>query len=321
MTKNGLPTHLPFSSALVTGASGLLGSNFLLTAAKEYPGIKWLGVSKTHSMQIPGTNHVRCDLADELSLLRLLDKVQPSVIFHFAAPTNVDWCQEHPHEAHQQIELVSARIAAWCQAARAKLVHMSTDSVFDGRRGNYTEDDSPHPLNVYASCKLKAERAIANTLEDYLIARGNIFGWNVQDKVSIAEWFLHKFATDGQAPGFTDSIFAPLLVNTLTSYLISMVALGLRGTWHAACAKPLSKYEFGLLLAQHEGLRSASVLPTLSIKAHFKGPRPLNSSLTASRLEQRLGHAMPSIEDEITSFFDLRSSGFRDKLSKTIIKA
>lgn len=321
MIKQSFQTRLPFSSALVTGASGLLGSNFLLTAARKYPGIKWLGVSKIHAMQIPGANHVRCDLADELSLLRLLDKVQPGIIFHFAAPTNVDWCEEHPHETHQQIKLVSARMAAWCQAGRSKLVYLSTDSVFDGRTGHYTEDDPPHPLNVYASCKLMAERAVANAVEDHLIVRGNIFGWNAQEKVSIAEWFLHKFATEGQAPGFTDSIFAPLLVNTLTSYLISMVALGLRGTWHAACAKPLSKYEFGLLLAHHEGLRSASVRPTLSIAARFKGPRPLNSSLNASRLEQRFGHAMSSIEDEITSFFDLRSSGFRDNLSKTIIKA
>src|SRR5206468_3889008 len=106
------------------------------------------------------------------------------------------------------------------------------DSVFDGRRGKYSETDQPAPLNVYARSKWQAEQKVAERYPAAVIARVNIYGWNAQEKLSLAEWFLRRFAEAEYVPGFTDVIFCPILVNDLASVLLQMLERGLNGLYH-----------------------------------------------------------------------------------------
>ena len=113
-----------------------------------------------------------------------------------------------------------------------KIVYISTDSVFDGARGGYREQDEPHPLNVYAKSKLAGEKAVAALCDNPLIVRTNIFGWNVQPRLTLAEWVIQSLSEGGRIPGFTDIIFSPLLVNDLARLVGDMLNGGLKGIYH-----------------------------------------------------------------------------------------
>lgn len=271
-------------------------------------------------MQIAGVRSANIDLTDLKAAWRLLDSCEPQVIFHFAAPTSVDWCEKHPDQANEEIVDVAANLANWCRTRQATLVYMSTDSVFEGLRGSYTEEDAPAPVNVYARCKLAAETAVRDTLPAHIIVRANIFGWNAQDKMSLAEWFLSSAKSCQTVIGFTDVIFTPLSVNSLAKFMINMVEEKITGTWHAACSRPISKYEFGSMLFERGGCDAAKLIPNLSVNAPFHCLRPLNTSLIATPLSKRLGLNMPTIESEIDKMFNFQETGRLRALKSSIME-
>ena len=103
--------------------------------------------------------------------------------------------------------MVPAAIAAICSRSEPRLLYISTDSVFDGGRGNYSETDTPGPVNAYAKTKLHGEREVLRQNPTALIARVNFYGWNAQEKHSLAEWLLQQFTLGKLVPGFSDVFF------------------------------------------------------------------------------------------------------------------
>jgi dTDP-4-dehydrorhamnose reductase len=190
---------------VVTGASGLLGANLLLTASRL--GYEGAGITHRHMLRIPGVTVLSANLADEAVARKLISELKPTSIIHCAAATNVDWCEDHPQEAERINVDASRWLAEIACQLQAHFVYISTDSVFDGERGDYREEDEPAPVNVYAQTKLLGERAVLGINPAALVARVNIYGWNVQNKLSLAEWILAQLRAGEVVPGFTDVFF------------------------------------------------------------------------------------------------------------------
>ncbi|GAJ11079.1 unnamed protein product, partial [marine sediment metagenome] len=115
--------------------------------------------------------------------------------------------------------IASTFIARQAEQTGAHLIHISTDSVFDGTRGNYNEKDIPNPVNVYAKTKLEAEQKVMSILPAACIVRTVIYGWNYQNKFSLAEWIIHKLSHREKLRAFKDVLFSPILVNDLAEIL------------------------------------------------------------------------------------------------------
>lgn len=292
----------------------MLGANFALRTSDVF---RLTGIYNRHGIQIPSVRCLRANLTDRAACHELLGSTSPSLIFHFAALTQVDWCEDHPEETRLTNYDATAHLAEWAGKNGCLLVYLSTDSVFDGVRGNYRESDVPRPINTYARTKLEGEQAVRDLAPEHLIVRANLFGWNAQPKVSLAEWVLDRYERGEGVPGFTDSVFAPLLVNTLSDWILDMVNTGLRGTWHLASAAPMSKYEFARELGQRFGYDPEHCIPTCSTAAKFRAARPRNTALDASRLAAYLGRCLPSLVAEIDRFKALKESGFRATLKQT----
>lgn len=174
---------------------------------------------------------ISADFSDCNALQAAIVRAKPEACFHFAACTDLALCEREPALADSVNVQVTRQIARACSQVNARMVYMSTDSVFDGMTGGYSEDDSPQPLNVYAKTKWKGEGEARSASPDHLVVRGNLFG-TVRGKSSglkLYDWALHSLATQTPVTGFTDVVFNPLSVDSLSLILGKMVMARLKG--------------------------------------------------------------------------------------------
>lgn len=288
------------SAILITGASGLLGSAIVTRALETNREV--VGICYRHPIRIAGAEIRAIDLTDALAIRNLIADLRPSAIIHCAAATNVDWCEDHPEAAAELNVAVSARLAQLATETNARLVHISTDSIFDGNKGNYCETDEPLPLNTYARTKLQAEREVLQYCPSALMARVNFYGWNVQKRLSLAEWVLDQLSKDTPVPGFTDVFFCPLLANDLAEILLAMLDRGLSGIYHVVGSERVSKYEFAVRLATRFGFDPAQVTPSSIANAPLRAPRPRDTSLCTAKISKALDRAMPNVDIGLEKF-------------------
>jgi dTDP-4-dehydrorhamnose reductase len=297
---------------LVTGASGLLGASLVSLARKQ--GRKVVGLYHRHPVGIDGVKLLAADLTDESETRRIFQELRPASVVHCAAATNVDWCEDHPDEAHRINVTVPSVIASITSQRDTHLLYVSTDSVFDGVRGNYAETDMPGPVNVYAKTKLQGESEVLRQNPTALIARINLYGWNAQNKDSLAEWILKQLTRGGQVPGFSDVVFCPALADDLAEVMLASLDLNLAGVYHVAGSEPVSKYEFARRVASTFGFDPGQVVPTRIADAKLKAPRPRNTSLNTGKICAALGRPMPDVEAGLRRFAEMGASRYADRI-------
>jgi dTDP-4-dehydrorhamnose reductase len=301
---------------LVTGASGLLGASVILLAREQ--GREVVGLYNRHPVQVEGVKSLGADLAEPAEIRRIFLKFKPSIVVHCAAATNVDWCEGHPDEAHRINAKMPAAIAEMAAQSDARLLYVSTDSVFDGERGNYAETDTPSPVNVYAKTKLQGEREVLGQNPEALIARVSLYGWNAQNKESLAEWILKQLTLGNVVPGFSDVHFCPALANDVGETLLALLDQNLTGLYHVVGSERVSKYEFARRVALIFGFDPAKVLPTRLADAKLKARRPQDSSLNTGKICGALGRPMPDVETGLRKFAQLRESGYVDRIKSQL---
>jgi len=302
---------------VVTGASGLLGVS-VLTLARSL-GCEVVGICHRHLIRVPGTRICRADLTDHKAVRSLFSSLQPESIIHCAAATGVDWCEDHPALAEQVNVQASSFLAEIAQERNARFVYISTDSVFDGKRGNYSETDQPDPVSVYAKSKLGGEQEVLRRHSSPLIVRVTIYGWNAQAKQSFAEWVLDEIAAGRQMLGFSDVYFCPLLANDLADLLLAMLDRGLGGIYHVVSSERISKYEFAQRVAAIFNLGADRVAPMSIRTANLRAPRPADPSLNTDKICAALGRAMPDIDTGLRRFRELHESGYRNQLKSFLV--
>jgi len=297
---------------LVTGASGLLGSNFITTANKRYENI--IAIYNQHPINIPGTISLEADISDEIIVDEIFSSFKPKWVIHCAALTNVDWCEEHPKEAREFNVDVPRNLARNARLIGSKFIYISTDAIFDGSIGNYSETDETNPINKYAESKLAGEKAVIEELNSSLVIRTNIYGWNLQNKLSIAEWILFKLESTEIVPGFYDVIFNPILVNDLGEIILNAIDQEIRGIYNIAGSQACSKYEFAQHIANIFGLNNQLIKPISVNDSKLKAVRPKNTSLQTHKICRSLHISIPNIIQGLQRFKALRDSGYSNKL-------
>jgi len=297
---------------LVTGASGLLGASVVATAVRF--GRDVVGLYNRHPVSLNGAHFIAADLRNRVAVEEAFEKFRPSAVIHCAAETNVDWCQEHPEEARVMNVGASRSIAEIAARYGAYFLYVSTDAVFDGARGNYSETDPPAPANLYAQTKLEGEEAVLAAYTDAAIARVTIYGWNVQSKQSLAEWIFEQLRSGNTVAGFTDVVFCPILANDLADILLAMAERKLTGIFHVVGSEAVSKYEFARRMAKVFQFDPAKVMPSQLAQAKLRAPRPRNISLNTGKICAQLGRSMPDVDSGLRRFAQLRAEGYIERL-------
>ncbi len=288
---------------LITGASGLLGSNLAVVAAAEH---QTLGIYHQHPLQIPGVDMMAAELSDPRQATRVIAGFAPDWVVHCAAASEVDRCELDPAWARRLNLEMAKNVAEAAAGVGARLAHISTDAVFDGELGDYRESDEPRPIMIYGETKLAGERAVALAHPEALVLRINLFGWGPGPKRSLAEWFLERLEAGDTCPGFTDIYFSPLLAQHLARALLELLEAGASGLLHLPGHTCLSKYEFGVQLAQEFGLDAARIRPMSVGDAKLTAARPRRLCLNGEKVESVLGRPLPELDSGLRELRESR---------------
>jgi dTDP-4-dehydrorhamnose reductase len=298
----------------VAGASGLLGANFVLAALAR--GLPTAIVIHRCPCSFPGATAVAVDLTQVGAAERLCQSLRPQWVVNCAALTNVDWCEAHAEQAWQVNVEMPRRLAGAARSVGARFVYVSTDAIFDGKVGDYTECDSPAPVNIYARTKWEGENASLEAAPATLVVRTNLFGWNLQDKVSVAEWMVNRLRAGIPVPAFEDVIFSPLLANDLSEVILDLITADAQGIFHVGATDACTKWEFARLLADTFELEESGIQRTSVASAPLRAPRPLNTSLKTEKVSATLGQEMPTVATEVRRFRELEKAGFAAQLKQ-----
>jgi len=298
---------------LITGASGLLGINLAMEASRQHT---VFGTMNSHKLKTSAFTVMETDLLDPGAVERVLDESQPDWVIHCAALANLEACELAPELARQLNTELPKNLAVQCRKGGARLLHISTDAVFDGQRGRYTEGDTPSPPGVYSQTKLAAEIAVAEAYPDAIIARVNLFGWSMGGKRSLAEFFFYNLQAGNPIMGFTDVYFCPLLANDMTDIFIKMLNQGLRGVYHVVSSESMSKYDFGVTIARKFGFDPGLITPKSVTESTLTATRSPNLTLKVDKLIHDLGVIPPKISPALNRFYALYQQSYPQMLKE-----
>ena len=292
---------------LVTGASGLLGLNMALEASQQH---EVFGSVNSNVIQTTAFTVIQSDLTVPGALEKLIDESQPEWVINCAALANLEACEANPALAEKLNSELPEKLANYVAKGGARLVHISTDAVFDGKHGGYTEEDQPNPLSLYARTKLKGEQVVLAANPQAIVARVNLFGWSLSGKRSLAEWFFNNLSAENSIMGFTDVYFCPLLTNDLAKILLKMLDIGAQGLFHIVSSECSSKYDFGVRLARLFDFDETLIRPALVSEAGLAAVRSPNLTLNSDKLNIKLGVSPPDLKAGLEHFHSQYQSGY-----------
>ena len=278
---------MPLPVILVTGAGGLLGP-YLVEAAET--------VGKPVSVARSGGDF-RCDLGDADAVHAVIEDVNPDIVLHAAAMTNVDDCEANPDAAERANHLATANIAT-ALPSRCRLVVYSTIAVYPDTAGPHVEG-SEAPVNVYGKTKLAGERA-ALEKERTLVLRTMLFGPSrTKGRISLSDFVISNLSSGKPITLFSDVKFSPLHLQTMAEITFEAVEAGLTGVYNAGTRDGMTKAEFGGAVAQAFGLSTQTMKTGISTSVPGRAPRARDTRLDSRKLATALGREMPSVAEEI----------------------
>jgi len=290
---------------LITGASGLYGSKLAeLARTKDY--IVYSGYNQHKPAY--GTP-IKFEISDKKSVETAFRKTKPHVVVHAAALTNVDECENNKELAWKTNVDGTRNIIEAAKQHRAFPLLISTDYVFNGKKGLYKETDQTDPINYYGLTKLKAEEQVKELVDQHCIARTSVIYGSTPatGKINFALWLINKLKNNQQAKIVIDKWNSPTLNTNLASMTTEIIERKLTGIFHLSGATRISRLDFAKQIANTFHLNSNLIKPTKPTDFGWKAKRPKDSSLNTTKAQQTLENkplqikqALERLKQEIT---------------------
>lgn len=287
---------------VVTGASGFLGREVCLAALRRGHEVLALGGSRAPT--IPGVAQAKpFDLCAEAALESLILEEFPHAVVHCAAFPTIEACLADPARAQALNAEVPKKLAQLCFHLGAKLVHLSTDTVFDGVAGHYQHTDQPAPLNLYGETKAAAEVEVLRYGREHaaVLRTSPIGGNSPSGDRSLHERLFMSWKTGKPAALFTDEIRQPVEVSNLADVTIELCErANLSGLYHWAGTEALSRHQIGVRIARHFGLDAESLVrPIGRADVPAADSRPRDLSLRLHPLAGKLRTQAQSFDEQL----------------------
>ena len=274
---------------LLLGASGFLGSN--LAFAAEVAGHSIEGVAR-RPIPFLKKSHLVSDLSYIDDLIR---SDSFDAVINCVAIASHEQCDKNPEQARQ---INSVYPGLWSRSAGSVgsgFVQISTDAVFDGLTDKlYQETDSPNPTSTYGKTKLAGERSALSANEESLVIRTNFFGWSPGGSTGVLDFFYSSFRAGAEITGFSDYVVSSLYVGHLVKLLLALIQSGAKGIIHAVSSTPMTKYDFGIAVAEAAGLSTNGMREGKVEDIDHLVPRGRNLGLNTDRIQTILGSQTPS---------------------------
>jgi dTDP-4-dehydrorhamnose reductase len=272
-------------------------------------GVELMRELEGRGYEVFGSDRAQLDITDRERVEQHLAQVDPDVVFNAAAHNQVDVAERDPLAAFQVNALAVRNIALGCRQVNARLVHYSTDYVFDGTAGRpYTEEDTPHPLSAYAVSKLAGELYAQAYLDRPLILRtSGVFGPGGLHTArgNFIELML-RLAAQGKPIRVVEDHFAsPTYAPWLAARSVDLYERNARGVFHVGGGEPVSWFEYARVIFQVAGL-APELRPTNEREYRTEAHRPKFSALSNAKIEKMGLPKMPPLEAVVRDYFARR---------------
>jgi dTDP-4-dehydrorhamnose reductase len=276
---------------LICGANGLLGQKVSLVLSGN-TAYEVLNTSRNRTFVLDDHlfDYTQLDITQKGDVKSLVSSFQPSVIINAAAATDVDWCESHREEAWKTNVLGVEHLVESARKVSAKLIHVSTDYVFDGKHGPYAEDAQPKPLSYYGKAKLAGENSVRTGGISYAIVRTIVvYGTGIGVRDNFALWAIRNLRIGKPIRCADDQVSNPTHVSDLADGIIRIFELDRTGIFHICGRERLSRYEFALRTAEVFGFDPSLIVRMKSADLSQLAPRPLVTGFITQKAEQELG--------------------------------
>lgn len=290
---------------VITGSNGLLGQNLLDLLLKEKENYQVFGFSRGGNRSgREDFTYVNIDITNEVKLKEELLKIQPDFIINTAAMTNVDACENDREGCYDLNVNVVKYLTNFCDEKNAHLIHLSTDFIFDGEKGNYTEDDKPNPLSYYGETKLLSEQILQNSKIDYTILRTILVYGLVNDmsRSNIVLWVKESLENQKQITIVDDQYRTPTYAEDLALSCKLSVDKKAKGIFNISSSQLLSVYEIAQEIADVFQLDKNLIKPISTSTLNQTAPRPSKTGFNLSKTNKVLGFYPKTFKEDLQRF-------------------
>lgn len=284
----GSPAEDSVNRLLVTGGGGFVGGNLIRQAegAWDVHAID----RRAEDLHGPGLTWHELDLNDQAQVRKVFESVRPTAVVHTAAASDIDWCEANEEPARRVNVGVTALLAELSRSYGARLVYFSSDSIFDGTRGGYSEEDAPEPLNVYARTKVEGERIVARMESPWVIVRPSlVLGLPVGEEGNSFLWRMAQSLKKGLTVAFPrGEIRSPIDVITLSRAVLELAAGHHQGIYHLSGNDAMTRFDMARRICARLGYASSLVVDKKPQIATGRAKRPANVSLSNAKASRAL---------------------------------
>jgi len=290
----------------VFGVSGLTGYKIAQTASSEYD---VYGTSNSRQVEVEKVSISKLDVTNKNELKRIFSEIKPDYAINTTALHNVDYCEENPAEATKVNTKAVKSLIEYAEIFGTKLIHISTDYVFDGEKNSpYEETDTPNPISFYGKSKLDGEKALFDT-SHVIIRPSVVYGWTPLElagtvsssgkPMNFALWVLTKLHNNEHLKIITDQYATSTLADSLAESILRIGEGNKGGLYHVSGLSCESRYDFTIKLAKKFGYDISLISPVKSSEFKQKARRPSNSCLNCQKAIKDFGLKLLSTDEAL----------------------
>jgi dTDP-4-dehydrorhamnose reductase len=283
----------------ITGANGMLGQR-LVEAFSQVDNIELLTCSMEPKPFFDNVDYICCDITKRENVKKVIFEFYPDYVINTAAFTNVD-LSELERETAWKVNVKGVEyLADSCRVLDAHLIHISSDYIFDGTKGPYSERDKPKPLGYYGRTKLASENALKISGAIHTILRTNVlYGMARNSRPDFVRWVISQLRSKREIRIVTDQFNNPTFTDDMVQAITKVMEFRRQGIYNIGGRDFLSRYDFSLQIAEYFGLDTSLIKPIITEELNQTAKRPLRSGLITLKAETELSYKPRSIRETL----------------------
>jgi dTDP-4-dehydrorhamnose reductase len=288
---------------LIIGANGMLGQCCVDFYSNSNNKFELLSLSIEDQPVFNDVDYIPCDITNREQVKKIVYDFCPDYIVNAAAFTNVDKSETEREQAWKVNVKAVEYIAEAARVIDAHLIHISSDYIFNGKNGPYSENTVPNPIGYYGRTKLASENALKISGAIYTILRTNVlYGIAPDSRPDFVKWVVESLRNKKNIRVVIDQINNPTFIDDLVQAISKIIEFGRTGIYHIGGREFLSRFEFTNIIADYFHLDKSLVTPITTEELNQRARRPLKSGLITLKAETELGykpHLIPEALEEM----------------------
>ncbi|MDP8238506.1 MAG: SDR family oxidoreductase [Candidatus Hatepunaea meridiana] len=294
---------------LITGSNGLLGQKLLSVLTKDTNELYGIDLADKAIVNNILHQYECLNLTNTKTTIDAILGIGPDIIIHTAATTAVDNCEQEKELCWNSNVLTTENIIKASKKTGSKVIFISSDYVFDGKNGPYSEEDLPNPINYYGRSKLAAENMLRGSGLNWTIVRTIVlYGIGINTRSSFVTWLLRQLRTGNTVQIVNDQWGNTTIVDDLATGIERITMLDRKGIYNIASHDYMNRYEFAVKIAEFFDLDCGLISSITTSSLNQPADRPLRSGLKVDKAEKELYISFRTLAEALTLYKKLENN-------------